>query len=347
MKRLSLCALLASLLLLPLVGCKTDTPTPPSTPTPTPPTPPTPNPPTPNPPTPGIPSLPYVTRVLEYRPAPGQFVNTLPEYKDGDTQETMNKKALALVSGGKSDVITLGSWGGYIVVGFDHTIANVAGKRDFRVLGNSLVGGSEAGIVYVAYDKNKNGNPDADEWYEIAGSATLDPTKETWYNDQVGRNFDVKTYRDYTVTYQRPTAETPKDIAEYIRWRDNKGGSGWIPKNSYHEQTYYPQWIKESSYTLSGTRLPQNGYNQSSESPYYVQCKFSYGYADNAPSDSKDATIDIDWAVDKQGRKVYLPGVDFIKIYTGVNQENGNLGECSTEISGITDLHLLKEDIPN
>ena len=157
-----------------------------------------PNPPTP-PPSPS--SLPYVTRVLEYRPAPGQFVNTLPEYEDGDTQETMNKKALALVGGSNSSIITLGGWGGYVVVGFDHTIANVAGKRDIRVLGNTFVGGSEAGIVYVAYDKNKNGKPDTDEWYEIAGSATLDPTKETWYNDQLGRKFDVKTYRDYSITH--------------------------------------------------------------------------------------------------------------------------------------------------
>ena len=340
MKRLSLCTLLASALLLPLGSCKTDAPTPPPTPTPTPP-------PTPNPPTPSIPSLSHVTRVLEYRPAPGQFVNTLPEYKDGDTQETMNKKALALVSGGKSDLITLGSWGGYIVVGFDHTIANVAGKRDFRVLGNSLVGGSEAGIVYVAYDKNKNGKPDADEWYEIAGSATLDPTKETWYNEQKGRKFDVKTYRDYTVTYQRPTAETPKDIAEYVRWRDNKGGSGWIPKNSYHEQTYYPQWIKESSYTLSGTRLPQNGYNkQTAENPFFVCLAFGYGYADNVPNTDRGATIDIDWAIDKAGKPVHLPGVDFVRVQTGVLQVNGWLGENSTEFAGIQDLHILKENIP-
>lgn len=345
MKRLSLCTLLASALLLPLVSCKKDSPTPPPTPTPTPP--PTPNPPTPNPPTPSIPSLSHVTRVLEYRPAPGQFVNTLPEYKDGDSQETMNKKALALVGGSNSSIITLGSWGGYVVVGFDHTIANVAGKRDFRVLGNTFVGGSEAGIVYVAYDKNKNGKPDTDEWYEIAGSATLDPTKETWYNDQVARKFDVKTYRDYTVTYQHPTAETPKEIAEYVRWRDNKGGSGWIPKNSYHEQTYYPQWIKESSYTLSGTRLPQNGYNkQTADNPFFVCLAFGYGYADNVPNTDKGATIDIDWAIDKSGKPVHLPGVDFVRVQTGILQVNGWIGENSTEFAGIQDLHVLKEDIP-
>lgn len=35
-------------------------------------------------------------------------------------------------------MITLGGFGGYVVMGFDHTIMNVAGKRDFRVLGNAF-----------------------------------------------------------------------------------------------------------------------------------------------------------------------------------------------------------------
>mgnify|MGYP000228949393 CR=1 FL=1 len=39
---------------------------------------------------------PYITRVLDFRPAVGQFVNQLPEYKEGDTQEDMNRKVLEL-----------------------------------------------------------------------------------------------------------------------------------------------------------------------------------------------------------------------------------------------------------
>ena len=35
---------------------------------------------------------PYVTRVVEFRPAVGQFTNLLPEYEPGDTQETMNRR---------------------------------------------------------------------------------------------------------------------------------------------------------------------------------------------------------------------------------------------------------------
>ncbi len=35
-------------------------------------------------------------------------------------------------------MITLGGFGGYVTVGFDHTIQNVEGLRDFRVLGNAF-----------------------------------------------------------------------------------------------------------------------------------------------------------------------------------------------------------------
>ena len=36
---------------------------------------------------------PYISRVWEYSPAPGQFVNELPEYEAGDDANTMRLKA--------------------------------------------------------------------------------------------------------------------------------------------------------------------------------------------------------------------------------------------------------------
>ena len=38
------------------------------------------------------------------------------------------------------------------------------------------------GVIMVAYDKNQNGMPDEDEWYEIAGSAHEDAALELWYS---------------------------------------------------------------------------------------------------------------------------------------------------------------------
>ena len=295
----------------------------------------------------------YITKVFDYMPAVGQFTNVLPQYEDGDTQETMNDKVLEAIGNNKRGMISLGGFGGYIVVGFDHTVQNVPGKKDFRVLGNAfyesngsadgIVGGSsEPGVIMVALDKNQNGKPDEDEWFEIAGSSHVDPTKEPWYEKAVVAGNDVNTYFDYEITYYRPAKEPSSSEEKYIQWEDNRGNKGYKAKNVHHKQSYFPKWIKGNELSFKGTRLPQNGIDKSGNGSNFVLYKFLYGYADNAVNDKEDACIDIDWAVDKHGMKVDLPGIDFIKIYTGVNQENGNIGEISTEITGIEDLHVLE-----
>lgn len=304
----------------------------------------------------------YITKVLDFMPAVGQFTNTMPAYEVGDTQETMNRKVLEAIGNNNRGLISLGGFGGYVVVGFDHTIENKKGLCDFRVLGNafSAASGSESdrpqggscepGVIMVAYDKNKNGMPDENEWYEIAGSAHQDPTQEAWYQLAVDNGNDVNLYRDYEITYYRPNetmnAPLASPIDEYIRWEDNQGRSGYKVKNTYHAQPYFPQWFDGEKLTFRGTCLPQNGIDESGEGNYYVLYKFRYGYADNEVNTGNAAAIDIDWAVDADGQKVSLPGVDFIKVYTGINQENGWLGECSTEITSVEDLHLLGEEIP-
>lgn len=300
---------------------------------------------------------PYITKVLDYRPAPGQFVNTMPEYEDGDTQETMNKKVLEAIGNNNRGLITLGGYGGYVIVGFDHTIENKSDVCDFRVLGNAFAantsanrggdGSCEAGIIMVAYDKNKNGVPDADEWFEIAGSAYTQT--ESWYEEAKKAGNDVNIYKNYDMTYFRPESDPEKfteTIENYIRWEANQGivKEGYKVKNIYHKQSYYPKWVKDDKITFSGTCLPQNGINKGKDgSDYFILHQFAYGYADNATNNSNGSKIDIDWAVDKDGNSVKLPGIDFIKIYTGINQENGWIGECSTEVMGVEDLHLITE----
>lgn len=288
---------------------------------------------------------PYITKVLEYRPAPGQFVNTMPQYKEGDTQATMNEKALNAIGNNTRRMITLGGYGGYVTVGFDHTLRNAKDAKDFLVLGNAFENSSEPGIIQVAYDVNQNGQPDEEEWFEIAGSAHHDPKQETWYERAKQAGNIVETYLDYSITYKKPAKEptTNEEKENYIFWEDNKGHKGYKVMNQFHPQPYYPQWIEEEQLVFTGTCLPQNGINQGTDkNPYFVLPSFTYGYADNYPNDAAKAAIDIDWAVDKDGKPANLPGVDFIKIYTGVNQENGWLGENSTEVCGVTDLNLTK-----
>lgn len=288
-------------------------------------------------------ATPYITKVLEYRPAPGQFVNTMPQYKEGDTQATMNEKALNAIGNNTRKMITLGGYGGYVTVGFDHTIRNAKDANDFLVLGNAFENSSEPGIIQVAYDVNQNGQPDEEEWFEIAGSAHHAPKHELWYEQAKQAGNIVETYLDYSITYKKPAKEptTNEEKENYIFWEDNKGHKGYKVMNQFHPQPYYPQWIEEEQLVFTGTCLPQNGINQGTDKNFVLP-SFTYGYADNYPNDAAEAGIDIDWAVDKNGKPANLPGVDFIKIYTGVNQENGWLGENSTEVCGVTDLNLTK-----
>lgn len=305
-------------------------------------------------------ATPYITRVLDYVPAPGQFVNTLPEYEEGDTQEDMNRKALEYIGNDNRSMITLGGYGGYVILGFDHTIQNVIGKRDFRITANAFyadanpnpdapVGGScEPGIVMVSLDVNKNGLAD-DAWYELWGSAHINPKQEAWYNMAEKNGNNVNRYFDYAITYERPTEEpTPQgmhDFPDYCNWTDNKGNKGSVKKNAFHKQHYYPDWIKENKLTFHGTCLPANYIDESGQGTYYVGYKFAYGYVDNELNTKDDACFDISWARNSKGQKVRLPGVDFIKIYNGTNQYAGWLGEISTEVTGAYDLHLTNEEI--
>lgn len=263
-----------------------------------------------------------IAGVDEYLPAPGQYVNTLPEYTNGDTQQSMNKKAADLLKNG--DMVTLGAYGGHVIFHFDHTVVNVPGQKDFAVYGNAYLapdksngGNAEPGIVQVAYDKNMNGKADDDEWYELAGSA-----------------YSTSTH-NYQITYTRASMQdTP--------WTDNQGKSGVVARNGYHTQEYYPQWISAPTLSFTGTLLPANAKNEGTgTTQYWVLYCFDWGYTDNYPNTDEDkCSFDIAWAVDKDGKNVILPGIDFIRVYCGENQTCGWIGETSTEVSGAKDLHL-------
>ncbi len=286
---------------------------------------------------------PYISHVWEYRPAPGQFVNELPEYEEGDDANMMRLKAEEAIADNNLGMISLGGWGGYVVFGFDHEVKNVQDEYDFVVLGNAFYsdagyeqegrkGGScEPGIVMVSRDDNGNGKPD-DEWYELAGSEHNNP----------------KTVHGYEVTYYRPAAghqPTPsvnnKALTDttYILWQDNQSSEGYIYKLKYHTQSYFPEWLDKDTMVFTGTKLPDNYTDESGEGTYYVLYAYPWGYADNHPNTSEQAKMKIDWAVTAEGEPANLSGIHFVKVYTGVNQQCGWIGETSTEIMGAQDLH--------
>jgi hypothetical protein len=287
----------------------------------------------------------YITQVYEYRPAPGQFINTIPMYITGDTEATMCKKAQESISGKNDVMVSLGGFGGYITFGFDHTVINVPGKPDFKILGNAFYaaknpnpnapsdGGScEPGIVMVSLDRNGNGRPD-DEWYELAGSEYGKP--------ETVHHYEITYYRPAPDKPATPKPDTPFTDTTFVYWKDNQGKDGYLTKNIYHRQDYYPKWINEEQLVFSGTKIANNSVDESGNGSYIVQYTYDWGYVDNHPNEQEDKiSFDIDWAVDKHGNRVHLPGVDFIRVYTGVNQQCGWLGETSTELSRAEDLHV-------
>ena len=284
---------------------------------------------------------PYISLVYEYCPAPGQFVNEMPRYESGDTYADMLRKVEESISGTNDVMVSLGGFGGYVTFGFDHTVINMPGQYDFRIWGNAFYeltdpvhrgGSAEPGIVMVSYDANCNGLPD-DPFYELAGSEYYKPS----------------TKRNYTITYSAPDpGHEPVDggdgfvsDAEYIRWTDSDGGCGYVARNRFHTQPYWPQWNHDSTIELTGTRLADNGIDTSGTGRYYILYCYDWGYVDNHPNDYPElSSFDIGWAVDVDGLPVKLPGVDFVRVYTGLNQQCGWLGETSTEIARAQDLHI-------
>lgn len=271
-------------------------------------------------------------KVYEWTPAPGQFINDL---TDGDsniaTPAAAAERAQQRLE--KGLYVSLGGFGGYIVVGFDHSIVSSGGDYDFAVAGNAFYnastgsgGSNEPGIVYVMQDTNGNGVPD-DVWYELKGSEYDNPG----------------TICDYEVTYYKPASP-----GKSVQWTDNLGNSGAVDYMApFHKQDfYYPLWIAAESYTLRGTCLKaRNSINP--ETGMWDNNNFEWGYADNMGRDavaigdySQCNCFRISDAVTPDGQPARLDYIDFVKVQTGVNAKSGWLGEVSTEVFGIFDLNL-------
>lgn len=261
----------------------------------------------------------WISKIIEYRPAPGQHINKSPG-------NIVSSESIV----GKKGMVSLGGYGGYITFKFDHTVMNGQGD-DFVIHGNAFKGSSEPGIVMVAYDVNGNGTPDADEWFELKGSAHSHP----------------QTILNYALTYYKPSQT---ETAEDIKWRDNMG-VGFLHAITYHKQCYYPLFYTEGvpeTIKFTGTLLPRTAI-KNPDTGFWVVGDFEWGYVDNysekyplavnGDDDTKNSSkFDISNAIDKTGKPVELKAIDFIKVYTGVNQEAGWLGETSTEVCGAISL---------
>lgn len=265
-------------------------------------------------------------RLFSYKPAPGQFINN---------PLIGTPEAARLILTSDNSLVSLGAFGGSLVLGFDRAVKNNPSNPygiDFTIFGNAFSGSSEAGIVWVMKDENGNGLPD-DTWFQIAGSSYFHP----------------QTIHNYSITWYRQ----PDGSAI---WKDNQGKSGVLQKNEFHPQSYYPdpQFFDDyppDSVTMSGTLL---GHSSMIVNGQIVLPALAFGYADNQPvnrSVSPDIPdnpytpsvregaggdpIDISWAVNADGEYVDLDEIHFVKIVTGALSNMGVLGEISTETGAV------------
>ena len=255
--------------------------------------------------------------VVEYHPAPGQFVNILPEGDASASHEEMCRRCEEQMEDG--NMVHLGAYGGYMTVKFDHPVQNKRGS-DFRIVGNGLynidypLGGTfEPGIVYVGVGDDVK----TCKWYELAGSE--------YYTREV---------HDFSITYRKPTAESGEHqqlhstydnyIGWSCKWTDGNGtqrdSTGYHMKLDYHQQNYWPQWENKDELTFHGGRLPNNAKDESGKGSLWILYRYAedaYGYADASLATDPYSTFDLDWAVDDNGNAVSLDHCDFIRVMAG------------------------------
>ncbi len=272
----------------------------------------------------------YISEVLEYQPAPGQFINELPwgvPY------------ARHSLVGGIGGHLSLGFFGGKVVFRFEEAVENHPDNPygvDFTIFGNPMPSWSEPGAVWVMPDENKNGQAD-ETWYELAGS-------DYWFSSS----------RLARVSYENPGEEVASDVF----WEDEHGNSGFIRANSVHTQSYYPAAdsfpdIAADAYTVEGRLI--RGKVDLKHPPQIKSLRRAFGYMDNQArgsgsdllpdnpytpevENSGGDAFDIDWAVDSAGNWVQLDHILFVKVQTAMLHEGSYLGEISTEITGAVDV---------
>ncbi|HKL92733.1 MAG TPA: DUF5074 domain-containing protein [Bacteroidales bacterium] len=245
----------------------------------------------------------YIARVWAYAPAPGQFVGRYPSYEAGDDAVFMLEKVSEQLIGRADGLVSLGAYGGSLVFSFAEPIRNRAGLSDFTILGNAFSQSAEPGIVEVSVDANGNGLPD-DPWFELAGSAYA----------------QADTKKRIRVTYQKPTQS-----GDSVQVRFSDGRFERMP-------SVYPDWAGDSI-VFTGTLLAPTA-TRKENTGFWILNALDWGYADNKPNISEASHLDLDWAVDADGHAVALEEAHFVRVYTGVYQHMGVVGELSTEICG-------------
>jgi hypothetical protein len=254
---------------------------------------------------------PFAARVVEYAPAPGQFVN--------DANFNDPTRALGPPQGGgtsqpnNASVVTIGGFGGSITLAFDHTVMddplNPFGL-DAIVFGNAYwVGGNrdrhwaECATIEISLDADGNDLAD-DAWHIIPGSHLEWPTDD----------------------YALPTDLFGADVVE-------NPNAGTEVEGIYGYAEYAPTLLlgdTDSDNLVDDFAVTPEMFYTVPDDPFEVGITPGSGGGD---------AFDIAWAIDPlTGEPAHLSGFDFIRLTTAVNSVSPIFGEKSAEIDAAADV---------
>ncbi len=296
---------------------------------------------------------PFAARVLDYSPAPGQFV------RNADLNDP--SRALGPPAAGgtgaanNSKVVSLGGFGGTITLGFDGRIYDNPHNpfgMDLIVYGNAFwIGGNpgdptrrfaEAGSIEVSRDDNANGIAD-DPWYLIPGSVytgmvpPLVPTSKTW-DDNIADPTNPPSSSAWlpvgragtwaTSAYQLGAPFTTPILIHPL-------GSGANMEAHHGLADLSPTAILgdlDGDNIADDPGVPPGRFYTNPDDPRTVGLSPGSGGGD---------AVDMATAIDPS---IGLPPtpplrwIDFVRITTAVDAVNPPLGEISTEIGAVADV---------
>ncbi len=310
----------------------------------------------------------FASVVLEYAPAPGQFIN------NGAFNDPM--KALGppvgggTVSADNSKVVSLGGFGGSITLGFGARVMddprNPLGL-DFIVFGNAVwVNGdpgvrfAEAAVVEISLDENGDGLAN-DEWFVIRGShlpaAPLDAWRAQQWDNVAGNGVPpVNTawypgpvfYPGHPPMYETTAFELPA-LFRTDRLM-NPNGAGAIAEGVFGYAECSPTLLLGDMTGASGA-AGDNSLSDAEDEPGIDPAEF-YTVPDDPMAVGIDAgsgggdAFDIAWAVDAEtGAPADLSGFDFVRMTVAVDAvfgPGGVLGEVSAEIGAVADVRAVE-----
>jgi hypothetical protein len=292
--------------------------------------------------------------IVEYAPAPGQFVN---DSGFNDPARALGAPAGAgILNGNNTGTVTLGGFGGTVTLAFDRRVRDDprnAFGMDAIIFGNAFWPAAdpnrrwaEAAVIEISRDDNGNGLAD-DAWYIIPGShAPIPPAPpvagvaiRTW-DDNIADPANPPALASWippgrTGTWTTSGLLLPGDVFG-VAVVANPNGPGATAEGVYGYADLSPVLLlgdMDADDVVDEPGKAAAAFYTTPDDPFAVGITGGSGGGD---------AFDIAWAVDAvTGEPGNLDGFDFLRITTAVDAVIGPLGERSAEIDAVADVRAV------